>query len=723
MSFGQAVKLANAAKARAAKQNPTLPKWALGAAAKQALQPGPLADASSQLNPVQLATAKRVGVHQTAAMGVVNQVIHPAVDLLQGAAGERHISLPGAVSDVANIAGNVLSPEKVGLGAGIIGLRGLKGAKEVAPLAEDAAKIAPHMTPEAGQIRDVIPGAKIARGKVDAGYSPQRGARSNTADAIYKDSSLSVPDRIAKADAVLKGPLDKPKYTGMSHFTPEEVQGFQKQAMEHPTLPFYQRLRVVKSLDAAANGVPPTKSDLKIYEKVWGKNQASQIFGKAHSGVWNGFLSVANIPRSIMSTLDQSFGLRQGLVAAFYDPKNWWKNYSQSFSYLSKHLGTGEEGLNRLMDNIHADPDFHVLHDQAGLALTDLEHEAGMREEAVPSALAEQMVIKGHGPGNAIRGAGRGYTGAGVGMRFDIGKRLLSVMREKGIANEQNIKDMGSFVNAITGRGNLPGKVLQESAPLINALFFSPRLAGSRVQMLTEPFNIALMRRNPYIWRQYVKANAKTFGTLGLILATVRQFVHGAKVNMNPRSSDFGKIKVGDTRIDLLGGFNQFFHQAGMQYTGQTISSTTGKMTSLTSGKFGQPTRWDEFQNFLIGKESPSPGIVTDFLRNKNPNHFGKKFNVVDEAKTKLAPLALQDAYGAFSDPGKMNKYLEGLLAYAGSGSGIGIQTYGKTSPKAKKGKGGGYVSPYAPGGGGSYVSPYSPGCARVAVLWPAIRW
>ncbi len=845
MSFGQAVKLANAAKARAKVQHPNAPDWALGQLAKQAMKPGPVGDATAQLNALQLKQAKQAGVHQTAAMGVLNQTLHPAVDLLQGAAGQRHVNLGGAVSDVANIASNLLSPEKAGAAAGIIGLRGLKGAKIAKDVTKGAEDVAPRVIPVThdpvanysmpaishsemvstmprdgqhlyhaasaedfaaikkrgllpGKTRpgettgvyfgqdgtDVLslrPGRKragdvylrvkknnvqtqvtdmyepgsgfeehvspnavppqhleylgadnqwhpvastvtpeqqlksILSGKAgtdykqqNVGYSAARGAVSKKLAAIQANPNLSASEKIAAGRVAMHGELPKVVVNGEAReMSQDSLEHLLTTAFNHPQLREFEKHRVADSLTKLIKeGRPLQPNELKLMNKVWPDATVQSLKSSWKDWhVWKDHaLSVLNIPRAMQSTLDASFGLRQGLVSAFYDPKNWWKNYSHSFSYLNKYTGSGEEGYQALMKDVHADPNFERFQ-VGGLAVTDLEREVGLREEPFQSNLAEKMTIKGHGPGNAIRGSGRAFTGAAVGTRRAVANNLLELAHSKGynIDDEKTLKDIMSFVNAITGYGNLPGKVLKESAPLLNALFFSPHLLGSRIQMLGQPFNMALLRRNPLLYRQYLKANAKTFGTLGLILASVRKFVPGAKVNMNPRSSDFGKIKVGDHRIDLGGGFNQIFHQIGMQVTGEKISTTTGELTSLTSGQYGKSTRQDEFMNFLIGKEAPSPGILTDFMSNKNPNHFGQPFNWADEAKSKLVPLSFQDASGAFSDPGHMNKWLAGLLAYAGSGSGVGIQTYGPAKPKHKGG------SPYAPGGGGSFSSPYAP--------------
>jgi uncharacterized membrane protein YgcG len=643
---------------------------------------------------------------KAAGVAIGKGLIHPATDLPSAIASGSPTRIG---SDLGNIGLTVLPAGKAGA------IFGIGRAAKKAQVAEDAVKGAELgnvaeqglMSPEE-QLRSTFKGLAVARGKQDAGYSVARGEVAKKLSGVHADENLSPLEKLSAGSSAMQGELPKVIIGGQARQMDQgALDHLMGQVFSHPGMGEFQKHRVADALNKLiTEGRTPQKSELVLMQHIWGKDTIGSLKESASNwSQWkNHALSVLNIPRAIESSLDASFGLRQGLVAAFYDPKNWWKSYSHSFSYLNKYLGSGEAGYQKAIAGIHARPNF-ARYQAGGLAMTDLEHEVGLREEAFQSNLAEKMTIKGHGPGNLVRGSGRAYTGGAIEARANIADRLLDLAHSKGynIDDEHFLKDTMSFVNAITGRGNLPTKILQESAPLLNGLFFSPRLLASRFQMLGQPFNVALLRRNPFIYRQYLKANARTFGTLGIILATIRQFVSGAKVNMNPRSSDFGKVKIGHTRIDLLGGFNQVFHQGGEQIAGEKISSSTGQLQSLTSGKFGQPTRFDEFLNFLKGKESPSTGLLTDYLSNKNPQHFGQKFNALDELKAKLQPLSIQDAWSLYNDPVHgIDPILAGLAGYGMSGVGIGVQTYGPRVPKTRGSSGGDGTGGLFGGGGGS---------------------
>src|SRR5690606_18698368 len=83
-------------------------------------------------------------------------------------------------------------------------------------------------------------------------------------------------------------------------------------------------------------------------------------------------------------------------------------------------------------------------------------------------------------------------------------------------------------------------------------VFFAPRLVASRFQLvLGQPFYGGTARTRKLIAQEYAK-----FLT-GIGLVYLLSGLMGAELEFDPRSSDFGKIKVGNTRIDPLAGISQ----------------------------------------------------------------------------------------------------------------------------------------------------------------------
>ena len=97
-------------------------------------------------------------------------------------------------------------------------------------------------------------------------------------------------------------------------------------------------------------------------------------------------------------------------------------------------------------------------------------------------------------------------------------------------------------------------------------------------------------------------------------------------VEYDPRSTDFGKIRIGDTRGDIWGGFQQysrFFDQAIMIEKKSTVS---GKI--IPYGGYAGTSRLQEGLRFLRGKTSPLVSFGIDALDGKYM--FGIPFDLED---------------------------------------------------------------------------------------------
>jgi hypothetical protein len=343
-----------------------------------------------------------------------------------------------------------------------------------------------------------------------------------------------------------------------------------------------------------------------------------------------------NLPRSIMSSFDLSAPFRQGL------PLVGRKEFWTSFGAVCSSSSGPRRLFKAVQDGIKASPHYPLMKD-AGLEITT----AGginKREEAFMSSWAEKIPVLGRG----VRASDRAYTGFLSKLRADTFSSLVDKAHEAGISFEVNPKaaqDLAKFINTATGRGSL-GKY-NNAGPLLNSVFFSPRLIASRVQMLNPSYYIHL---DPFARKEALKSLL----AMGAITSTVIGLAKagGADVQLDPRSSDFAKIKVGNTRYDVLGGFQQYLRLGAQLATNQKITAK-GELQDLGK-KYGSDTRLDVGLKFLESKESPIASFVTDYLRGKNL--VGEPFQMRTAVAQRFIPMVIQDMNDAYKDNGRQRR-------------------------------------------------------------------
>lgn len=367
-------------------------------------------------------------------------------------------------------------------------------------------------------------------------------------------------------------------------------------------------------------------------------------------------LEVANLPRTLAASLfDFSFGLRQGAFLLPSFPKEWGGAFAKQFGAFAK-----EENYNALMDSIMKHPDYQKAID-SGVAFTDIRVKLSKIEEKYMGAnLAEKIPILGKG----VIATQRAYTAMANKMRMDVFSKMLQDYENVGLEiTPKLLKQTATFVNAGTGRGGLAGE-FAKSAGLLNALFFSPRLMASRLTLLNPAYYVT---REPGLRKQALKSLFSFIGYGASTLAIAK--LMGAEVGTEPRSADFGKIKIGNTRIDTWGGFQQYVRMFAQEFTGEYVSSTTGKKITLGEG-YRPLTRMEILMRQIESKEAPVFSLITKLLGENRDWDTGKKLNVPKEILQKFEPMVASDLYDLYQeDP--MLLPLGALTVF-----GAGVQTY-----------------------------------------------
>lgn len=540
-------------------------------------------------------------------------------------------------------------------------------------------------TPETGgdlgrQVREGLRGAKQARKEQDVLYSAERSKRAGAAEKAMTD--LGGVAGYEAALGQLKGELPKLHFGGLKDFDQTALDELFTHIQNHPTLRPYEKIRTQTALkQVIENGRVPAPHELKLFGRVFGQEVSSQLAASATTfqNAKRIGLELLNVPRALMASFDLSAPFRQGLMAGVSHPVLFAKN----FGPMLKAFGS-ENAYQGIMDGIASRPTFQKMQ-ESGLALTDL-GALSTREEQFMSNYAEHIPIVGRG----VRGSGRAYIGFLNKMRADVFDQLVKDAEALGrdTRDPKLLGDISKFVNSATGRGDL--RSLNAHTAGLNVLFFSPRLLFSRLNFLNPAYYASL---DPFVRREALKAALSLVGTVSTVLTLAK--AGGADVNVDPRNADFAKMKFGNTRLDVLGGFQQPVRMVAQLVSGKIVSSTTGKTLSLGPQGPGKLSRYDIAQRFVESKLAPVPSFVKDV--GKQTNSIGQPlqwdFSANNPAFQRMVPLLAQDAYSLYKETGSIPAAIGG---YGIGAFGIGIQSY---APKAPAAKSGGYGSRGSTGG------------------------
>ena len=499
--------------------------------------------------------------------------------------------------------------------------------------------------------------AKDVRGKQETLYEKARSqkfAKLKGAQATAKGES-----GFYKELGALKGELPKVEFEAIRGKVGQaDIDALFQQVRLSPKIGDWEKINAMTGLSkmlGAEGGKVPTEGELSLLNAVFGEEFTKAVLEKRtlFEKFKEAGLQIANIPRSIMSSIDLSAAGRQG---GFLISRQ--KQFGPAFK---KQFGAfvSEEAYQAIQDSIITHPDYQLARDSR-LSLTDLDVLIGNREEKFMSSWAEKIPLLGKG----IRASGRAYIGFLNKLRFDTFVDLLNQAERVGLDSRKDrdlTKRIADFINNATGRGTLP-KGLETSALALNALLFSPRLLFSRLNLLNP---IYYVKQDNFTRKEALKSFFYFLG-IGFTILTLSK-LGGAEVVTDPRNSDFGKIKVRNTRFDIWGGFQPLVRSAAQIVTGKYISSTTGKEMTLGEG-YKPMTRADIFQRFIEGKLAPIPSFIVTLMKQQDAQ--GKPVSIPKEIGERFVPMVLQDIYDlAKEDPSLIPAGLVNIF-------GVGVQTY-----------------------------------------------
>jgi hypothetical protein len=339
------------------------------------------------------------------------------------------------------------------------------------------------------------------------------------------------------------------------------------------------------------------------------------------------------------------------------------RNMIQSFK--------SEEGAFRAHRIMMEDPDM-ARFARAGLAIADMDGPLNQMEENIMSPLAQTQVQGAKGVAakagqyynKAFGGFNRAYNTYLNSLRFYGTKAILDTTFN-GEATDSEIADVVNAVNVFTGRGSLGP--FEQSAAVLNAGMFSPRYQMSRLQMLTgSPVwqSSTPNARNKILARFYGRSLLGTgmmYALYGLMFGREKDF----SLTFNPLSSDFGKIRVGNIRIDPLSGLAQPIVFLNKFIRGKEITAD-GKTRDLRGPK-AKGNRQSIVEQYLRTKLAPFPGSVVNLGLGKDV--IGQPSTIGGEMLQLGVPMTWGSVANIMQDEMGVDKKIAlSLLSFLGEG-------------------------------------------------------
>lgn len=240
------------------------------------------------------------------------------------------------------------------------------------------------------------------------------------------------------------------------------------------------------------------------------------------------------------------------------------------------------------------------------------------REEQISSTLAQRILPASQRFNDAYTAAvNEGRDWLFRSMLDDIPPERLTEagLRNGGLAE---LRQIGRLVNASTGRGDL-AKVLTDNKIAGQPLLWAPKLLMGRVQL-----PVSMFSSNPQVRKEAARQVVAFAGTNMALLGMIKAS-GAADVELDPRSSDWGAIRIGNRRYDPWAGYKPLVNliaRSGVTAKNAITGSETPNVKAINkpTGAGGLYTKpgLDIITSFLRAKLAPIPGEVWNQVAGKD---------------------------------------------------------------------------------------------------------
>jgi hypothetical protein len=417
--------------------------------------------------------------------------------------------------------------------------------------------------------------------------------------------------------------------------------------------------------------------------------------------VIDGLIEAWGLTRALRATGEFSFMLIQGGVLTLSHPIDASKAFITAMNHFAsskKH----DDWLNKIKTQ-----DYYERAKASKLAITEPDVKLTAREEiflggwvnhiwdiaGLPFKLVGKKAYdrwKLVNPVKAVERAGTGYLNTLRLSRYIQGEEMLQIQGKNFKDNFEDYKNVADVINTFSGRASL-GAAERIAKPLA-VIFFSPRLWASAVKQVTPYafYHFGKMGSKGDKWYKpsvaqkmaiadYMKYVALTGSVLSLVAIMQDEEEDGWRVELDSRSSDYLKLKRGNTTIDPWGGRQQMIVLQA-RLLSNSIKNYKGEVKPLGLPN-KTPTRMELLMRVVKNKLAPSSSMTVKFLESRNRkigneevrvDAYGRLLTMEDELVNNLYPIYIETVKELHEEqPATVAAFIDFLAFF-----GVGTQTF-----------------------------------------------
>lgn len=302
--------------------------------------------------------------------------------------------------------------------------------------------------------------------------------------------------------------------------------------------------------------------------------------------------------------------------------------------------------------------------------------DVGLKEEAFP----ETMVGKTLEKTKVLPASEIAFTGAIQMARANIADILIK--QYNGDLGAMKADGLGDYVNQITGRGKVHLKVNSENQALINVFLFAPKWLAARIRTITDlQYVVTGETKIEKMRAKTALNNAMFFVFMPMLIKAMLRTLdpedpHGEDAlerflsAFDMRSSEFGKFRIGETRIDTTFGLASLYTAAARGLTLSTVSTKGVK----------KDTTWQDILGaFFEGKLSPALRTAVDIQSaalGDGKGFGGEPITLESAILDAIAPITIQQLIEVYQNKDNLQSPTAAAAGIALDFFGISANTY-----------------------------------------------